>query len=142
MPVGPCGSPRRSSPRSSPGCCRSPLLGLFLVRRRDRIDASLALWGVWALTYGIVFSAAGGIFHVYYLSALAPPVAALAGIGAVRLWRRGPGWLAVGLALCAAWQIYLAGASLGWTSPWLGAPAIAARASRILTLVATSGRRR
>ena len=39
------------------------LVGLFLVRRRDRIDASLALWGVWLFTYGIVFSAAGGIFH-------------------------------------------------------------------------------
>jgi 4-amino-4-deoxy-L-arabinose transferase-like glycosyltransferase len=101
------------------------LIGLFLVRRRDRIDASLLLWGVWLFTYGIVFSAAGGIFHVYYLSAMAPPVAALAGLGAVRLWRRGPGWLAVGLALCAAWQIYLTGESLGWTSPWLAAPAVA-----------------
>ena len=101
------------------------LIGLFLVRRRDRIDASLLLWGVWLFTYGIVFSAAGGIFHVYYLSALAPPVAALGGLGAVRLWRRGPGWLAIGLALCAAWQIYLTGESLGWMSPWLAAPAVA-----------------
>jgi 4-amino-4-deoxy-L-arabinose transferase-like glycosyltransferase len=101
------------------------VIGLFLVRRRDRIDASLLLWGVWLFTYGIVFSAAGGIFHVYYLSALAPPVAALGGLGAVRLWRRGPGWLAAGLALCAAWQIYLTGESLGWTSPWLAAPAVA-----------------
>ena len=50
------------------------LIGLFLVRRRDRLDPSLALWGVWLVTYGIVFSAAGGIFHLYYLSALAPPV--------------------------------------------------------------------
>jgi 4-amino-4-deoxy-L-arabinose transferase-like glycosyltransferase len=101
------------------------LIGLFLVRRRDKVDASLVLWGVWLFTYGIVFSAAGGIFHVYYLATLAPPVAALAGLGAVRLWRRGAGWLAAGLALCAAWQIYLAGASLGWMSPWLAAPAIA-----------------
>jgi 4-amino-4-deoxy-L-arabinose transferase-like glycosyltransferase len=101
------------------------LIGLFLVRRRDRIDASLLLWGVWLFTYGIVFSAAGGIFHVYYLSALAPPVAALGGLGAVRLWRRGPGWLAAGLVLCAAWQIYVAGASLGWMSPWLAAPSVA-----------------
>jgi 4-amino-4-deoxy-L-arabinose transferase-like glycosyltransferase len=101
------------------------LAGLLLVRARDRIDASLVLWGVWLLAYGIVFSAAGGIFHVYYLSALAPPVAALAGLGAVRLWRRGSGWLAIGLVLCAAWQIYLAGSALGWTSPWLAAPAVA-----------------
>ena len=110
------------------------LIGLFLVRHRDRIDASLLLWGVWLFTYGIVFSAAGGIFHVYYLSALAPPVAALGGLGAVRLWRRGPGWLAIGLALCAAWQIYLTAESLGWMSPWLAAPAVAVVIA-LLTLV-------
>jgi len=81
-----------------------------------------------------VFSAAGGIFHVYYLSALAPPVAALGGLGAVRLWRRGPGWLAIGLALCAAWQIYLTAESLGWMSPWLAAPAVAVVIA-LLTLV-------
>jgi 4-amino-4-deoxy-L-arabinose transferase-like glycosyltransferase len=96
-----------------------------LVRRRDRLDPSLALWGVWLVIYSTVFSAAGGIFHLYYLSVLAPPVAALAGIGAVRLWRRGASWLAIGLALCAAWQIYVAGASLGWTSPWLAVPVVA-----------------
>lgn len=101
------------------------LIGLFLVRRRDGIHPSLALWGVWLVTYGTVFSAAGGIFHIYYLSALAPPVAALAGLGAVKLWRRGPAWLAVGLALCAAWQVWIAGESLGWISVWLGFPAIA-----------------
>src|SRR4029077_8735670 len=74
------------------------VLGLVLVRRRDHtrdiLWASLALWGTWALTYGIVYSAAGGIFHIYYLSTLAPPFAALAAIGAVQLWRRGPRWLA------------------------------------------------
>jgi 4-amino-4-deoxy-L-arabinose transferase-like glycosyltransferase len=101
------------------------LVGLFFVRRRDGIPPALALWGVWLITYGIVFSAAGGIFHIYYLSALAPAVAALAGIGAVRLWRRGPAGLAVGLGLCAAWQAWLAGASLGWTSAWLSFPVAA-----------------
>jgi len=29
--------------------------------------ASTALWSLWTLSYGIVFSAAGGIFHAYYL---------------------------------------------------------------------------
>jgi 4-amino-4-deoxy-L-arabinose transferase-like glycosyltransferase len=101
------------------------LAGLLLVRHRDRVDASLVLWGVWLISYGVVFSAAGGIFHLYCLSALAPPVAALGGLGAVRLWRRGSAWLATGLALCAAWQVYIAGESLGWTSPWLAAPAVA-----------------
>jgi 4-amino-4-deoxy-L-arabinose transferase-like glycosyltransferase len=101
------------------------LIGLFLLRRRDGLHPSLLLWGVWLFTYGIVFSAAGGIFHIYYLSALAPPVAALAGIGATKLWRRGPAWLAAGLALVAAWQIYIAGASLDFLSPWLVFPIVA-----------------
>ncbi len=104
------------------------LIGLVLaLGRRRRIDAtaaSLALWGVWALAYGIVFSAAGGIFHAYYLSALGPPIAALSAIGCVLLWRRGPSALALGLALCGLWQVYIAGASLGWTSIWIGFPAI------------------
>jgi 4-amino-4-deoxy-L-arabinose transferase-like glycosyltransferase len=105
------------------------LLGLVLaLRARRRLDhtlASLALWGVWALVYGIVFSVAGGIFHAYYLSTLAPPLAALAGIGCVLMWRRGPQALALGLALCGLWQVYIAGASLGWTSTWIGFPVVA-----------------
>jgi 4-amino-4-deoxy-L-arabinose transferase-like glycosyltransferase len=113
------------------------LIGLFLLRRRDGIHPSLALWGIWLLAYGTVFSAAGGIFHIYYLSALGPPVAALAGIGAVKLWRRGPAWLAAGLALCTAWQIWIAGVSLGWTSVWLGFPVIALAAG-----IAAVGRHR
>jgi 4-amino-4-deoxy-L-arabinose transferase-like glycosyltransferase len=102
------------------------VLGLVLVRRRDRTYASLALWGIWALTYGIVYSAAGGIFHIYYLSTLAPPFAALAGIGAVQVWRRGSRWLAVGLIAAALWQGYVLGAGvLGWDTLWMAAPAIA-----------------
>jgi 4-amino-4-deoxy-L-arabinose transferase-like glycosyltransferase len=103
------------------------LLALFLVRHRDRDrgHANLVLWGLWALVYGAVFSVAGGIFHIYYLSALAPPFAALAAIGAWQLWLRGPAHLAVGLVLSAAWQAYLTGATLGWSTTWLGFPMVA-----------------
>jgi 4-amino-4-deoxy-L-arabinose transferase-like glycosyltransferase len=99
-------------------------LAIGFRRRRDQTQASLALWAVWALTYGVVFSAAGGIFHAYYLATLGPPLAALAGIGCVLLWRRGPPALALGLAVCGLWQIYIAGASLGWTSIWIGFPVV------------------
>ena len=42
------------------------------------------------------YSYAGGIFHFYYLATLAPALAALAGIGVVRLWGCyvGRGWRA------------------------------------------------
>ena len=103
------------------------VLGAVFGWRRRR--ASVALWSTWALTYGIVFSAAGGIFHAYYLAALAPPVAALAGIGCFELWRRGPGHLALGLAATALWQGYITGASLGWDLTWIGFPLVALLAS-------------
>jgi 4-amino-4-deoxy-L-arabinose transferase-like glycosyltransferase len=62
--------------------------GLWQTRRASRTDparAALVLFGVWALVHIVVFSTAKGIFHPYYVSALAPAVAALAGIGIVLL---------------------------------------------------------
>ncbi|MPZ32835.1 MAG: hypothetical protein GEV13_17885 [Rhodospirillales bacterium] len=99
------------------------VLGAVFAWRRRR--AQVALWSVWALAYGIVYSLAGGIFHAYYLSTLGPPLAALAGIGCFELWRRGSTRLAVGLGAAALWQAYIAGASLGWTSTWVGFPTVA-----------------
>jgi len=51
-----------------------------------REHLSLSLWAGRALCYGIVFSAAGGLFHAYYLVVMAPALSALAGIGLVALW--------------------------------------------------------
>lgn len=97
------------------------VLGAVLAWRRRR--AAVVLWGTWALSYAIVYSAAGGIFHLYYLATLAPPLAALATIGGIELWRRGSRHLALGLAATALWQFYLVGLSLGWDSTWIGFPA-------------------
>ena len=66
--------------------------GLWLTRRARRTDrgrAGWVLWGSWAVVTFVVFSNAQGIFHPYYTVALAPAVAALAGAGAVALWRLG-----------------------------------------------------
>ena len=93
------------------------VLGAVFGWRRRR--ASVALWSVWALTYGIVYSLAGGIFHAYYLSTLGPPLAALAGIGCFELWRRGSTHLAVGLGATALLQACIAGASF-WAGPRSG----------------------
>ncbi len=75
-------------------------------------DSALALWGSWALVYGVVLSFAGGIFHAYYLAAMAPPVCALAAIGVLRLWsdyRAGGRALALPCALLivVAWEAYI-----------------------------------
>jgi len=68
----------------------SLVAGLWLTRRAPRTDRRRAGWllfGIWALVHVVVFSSQQGIFHPYYVSALAPAVAALAGAGLVTLWR-------------------------------------------------------
>ena len=76
-------------------------------------DAALLLWVGWAVTYGLVLSYAGGIFHAYYLAAMTPPVCALAAIGLVRLWRwyregdRRALMLPLMLIALAAWYLYI-----------------------------------
>ena len=96
---------------------------LGLIRRRrqpatpDQLD--LVLWTGWAVIYGIVFSFAGGIFHAYYVVAMAPPIAALTGIGLVTAWqhyRAGDRlyWLLpAALAVTGLWQAWLEHEALG-----------------------------
>jgi len=88
---------------------------------RSPNSTALLLWFGWALSYGVVYSYAGGIFHAYYLSTMAPPLAALAGIGVVassREYLRG-GWrvvlLPAALIVTAGWQTYVQAPFLGWT---------------------------
>src|SRR5437868_3770623 len=78
----------------------------------DRQQQSLVLWGMWLLTMGIFFSVAG-FFHQYYMTEMAPAIAALFGIGLVTMWqdyRRGGwrGWLLpLALIATAAEQIHI-----------------------------------
>lgn len=55
--------------------------------RTDRVRAAGIVWGGWLLVTGGVFSYMSGIIHPYYTVALAPALAALVGMAAVRLWR-------------------------------------------------------
>ena len=69
-------------------------LGLLAVTRLRRNDSRsgwlLAVGGAFATT-AVLFSFAGGIFHPYYVSLLAPFVAAFVGAGAVEMFRGGRG---------------------------------------------------
>ncbi|MCR3753189.1 ArnT family glycosyltransferase [Lentzea californiensis] len=60
--------------------------GLWLTRGRAR--TALALWGGWLVVTAGVFSFMNGIIHSYYTVALAPAIAAVAGIAATELWER------------------------------------------------------
>ncbi|MGY6654951.1 ArnT family glycosyltransferase [Amycolatopsis sp. TRM77291] len=83
--------------------------GLWFTRRAPRTDrgrAALIVWGGWFLVTALVFSYMSGIIHAYYTIALAPAIAALAGIAGTRLWRaRGnpaaAGTLSAGIGLTA-----------------------------------------
>jgi 4-amino-4-deoxy-L-arabinose transferase-like glycosyltransferase len=96
-------------------------IGLFAAMRRSRLGAALPptapallLWGGWAVSYAVVFSGADGLFHVYYLATMAPPLAALSAIGATALWQRaseggrGARLLPAALIATAAWQVFIA----------------------------------
>ena len=79
--------------------------GLWLTRRHRRSDsrrAGFVLWGGTLLMYLAVYDYAKGIFHPYYTVVMAPAVAALAGAGAVALWRLGRQSLRWAWALPAA----------------------------------------
>lgn len=110
---------------------------------------SLLLWGGWLATHWIVFSFARGIFHEYYTTVMGPPLAALAGIGSVKLldqWRqgKGKGWLPAAVLLTAAWQAYVVWSFPGvrrWFLPVMGAGAFAAIVGLILSNVPVVGRR-
>jgi 4-amino-4-deoxy-L-arabinose transferase-like glycosyltransferase len=101
--------------------------GLWVTRRAARTDARRAafvLFGVWALVDFVVFSRQQGIFHPYYVSAMAPAVAVLAGAGlhaglgwARRAWA-GVVVLAAGV-LASAWVAVAILARTPDFAPWL-----------------------
>ena len=113
------------------------VLGAAVLARARRAKA-LALWGGWLVVVAILFSGAKGTFHVHYLDALTPPVAALAGIGAARgaRWLRRGGFLALlaagFLVVSIFWQSFMLsrGANADWlrglgTGLWLGGSGVA-----------------
>ncbi|MEW2094748.1 ArnT family glycosyltransferase [[Kitasatospora] papulosa] len=100
--------------------------GVRLTRRAKRTDtarAAFLAWGGSLLMTAFVFSFMAGIFHQYYTVALAPSIAALAGMGASVLWEeRGRWWagavLGVTVAATAVWSYVLLGRTPDYV-PWL-----------------------
>jgi 4-amino-4-deoxy-L-arabinose transferase-like glycosyltransferase len=91
--------------------------------RLDRDRASVLMWGGWLIVTGVVFSFMQGIIHPYYTVALAPAIAALAGIAAVRLWQSADRWqaralLAADVGVTAIWSYALLDRTPDWL-PWL-----------------------
>ena len=99
---------------------------LWLGRRAPRTDAvraSVIIWGSWVAVTGLTFSFMAGIIHPYYMVALAPGIAGLAGLGGVLLWQRRDQHVAAAvLAVAIVAAGVMASELLGRTAtfvPWL-----------------------
>jgi 4-amino-4-deoxy-L-arabinose transferase-like glycosyltransferase len=82
-------------------------------RRSDQLRAGFVFWGLWLVTFGLIFSKMSTIPHTAYMSSLAPPLAALSGTGIVMFWRtyRASGWrgwvLPAVVAAQVGWALFL-----------------------------------
>ena len=100
--------------------------GLYVTRRasrRDRVRASMLLWGGWLVVTGLAFSLGKGIIHPYYTVALAPAIGALVGTGGYLMWAHrhlqyGRAILAACTATTAVWAFVLLDRTPHWL-PWL-----------------------
>jgi len=124
--------------------------GLWLTRRHRRSDvqrAGFVLWGGTLLMFMVVYDDAKGIFHPYYTVVMAPAVAALAGAGAVALWRLGRQSLRWAWVLPATivgtviWAETLLARTSGY-DPWLGPAVVAAGVASALILFLCMARAR
>lgn len=109
-----------------PAAVAALVLGLVLTARSARTEptrAALIVWGGWLVVAAAVFSFSAGVIHTYYTVALAPPIAALVGIGAGLLWQHrralwGRAAAAALTALTALWAYTLLDRTPDWY-PWL-----------------------
>ncbi|MFE4229416.1 glycosyltransferase family 39 protein [Arthrobacter sp. NPDC056886] len=96
--------------------------GLWFTQREVRTSktrAALLLWGGWLVITAGIFSFMSGTVHPYYAVALAPAIAALAGIGSLELWRGRAYWparvvLAVTVLATSVWSAVLLGRDPAW----------------------------
>jgi 4-amino-4-deoxy-L-arabinose transferase-like glycosyltransferase len=113
--------------------------GLLWTRKTGRSNperAGFVFWGIWFVTFFLIFSKMG-IPHTAYVASLAPAIAALSAAGIVMFWRQyragsRRGWmLPISVAASAAWAIFLWRSYSGflpwalWTAVAVGLIAIA-----------------
>jgi len=118
------------------------IFGLAWTRRAKRSDhlrAGFVFWGLWLVTFGLIFSKMSTIPHTAYVASLAPPLAALGGTGIVMFWRtyRASGWrgwvLPAVVAVQTAWAIFL-WRDYGGFLPWARDIIVAAGIVAILVM--------
>lgn len=119
------------------------IAGLVLCARRPRTDlvrAGYLMWAVWLATHVVAF-ALGRVAHSYYVVAVAPALAALAGGGAVTLWRwfrDSHGWrpfaLPAATGMTLMWTVYLS-SSYSSFRPWVSSTVLAVGGLSIMIMI-------
>jgi 4-amino-4-deoxy-L-arabinose transferase-like glycosyltransferase len=107
------------------------------------------LWGGWFVLHYLTFALAEGTFHPYYVTAMAPGIAALAGAGGVTLYRafrEGStvmwGWvLPTAVAVSAAWAVVLLQRASGSGTLYTVAEIVVGVAGTVLPARAAAGSR-
>ncbi|HEY0716874.1 MAG TPA: hypothetical protein VGD68_04600, partial [Streptosporangiaceae bacterium] len=116
------------------------LLWTRRARRTDQVRAGFVMWGIWLLTFGVVFSKMSSIPHTAYVASLAPPLAALSAAGIVMFWRYfragdARGWLLpAAVAAEVAWALFL-WRDYGGFLPWVRIVAVVAAVTGIAVMV-------
>lgn len=115
--------------------------------RTDTVRAGFLMWGLWLAVHAAAFTT-GDVAHVFYVVAIAPPVAALAAGGLVTLWSAygKAGWrrwvLPAAIAATVAWTVYVSQRFpdfLTWLAPTVGI--VGAAAVVALVVAVLPGRR-
>ncbi len=125
------------------------LLGILVARRRqprtDPLRAAAVLWAAWLfLTW--CFFASSHFLNSYYLAALAPPIAALCGMGLAVAWRlrarRGVrAALGATVLIGTAYELYLLPTDAG-VRPWIVASTLLLALGALLAAVVSLSPRR
>jgi len=120
------------------------VVSLWRWRENRMLRASVVLWLGWTVLFGGVFSYTQGIYHSYYTAALAPGIAALAGISAVAaldLAKQHRAWLLAFVLMAlvtVAVQLTIAGHFDGffdWAQPLMVVVVLAGLALTALSLL-------
>ena len=129
------------------------LLGFFAAAMKEKLKfpfdnkkkIALLLWFLWLVPEYIYFSSTKDSFHTYYLTIMAPPIAALVGIGLTAMWEfyKENGWkswlLPVAFSINGAVEIlilsYNYGKSSGYKITILATAVVSFISSIILAIV-------
>jgi 4-amino-4-deoxy-L-arabinose transferase-like glycosyltransferase len=116
------------------------LLWTWRARRDDPVRGGFVMWGLWLVTFLLIFSKMTTIPHTAYVASLAPALAALSAAVIVMFWRLYRARDRRGWMLPVAVSASVARAAFLWRSysgflPWLRDAAVAVGAAAVIVMI-------